>query len=67
MLRNQSKRYVYELMQVLLDEDTPRENQMEILEEIRAIADMNGQITIALNQIAQSDIGQNEIRIFLIT
>lgn len=38
-------------------EDTPRENQMEILNEIEGIADLNGQITIALSQVYQSDIG----------
>ena len=63
VLRSQIKRYVDSLMLVLLDEDTPRENQMEILEEIRSIADINGQITIALNQMSQSDMGQNEINI----
>ena len=56
VLRRQIKRYVDSLMLVLLDEDTPRENQMEILEEIRSIADINGEITVALNQISQSDI-----------
>lgn len=63
LLRGQLKRYVDSLMLVLLDEDTPRENQLEILEEIRTIADINGQITIALNQISQNDIGQNGVNI----
>lgn len=61
LLRSQLKRYVDSLMLVLLNKDTPRENQMEILNEIRSIADTNGQITIALNQISQSDIGENEV------
>ena len=56
LLDNQLKRYVDSLMLILLDEDTPRENQMEILDEIRFIADVNGKITIALEQISQSDI-----------
>ena len=63
LLRRQLKRYVDPLMLMLLDEDTPRENQMEILEEIRNIADINGEITVALNQISQSGMGQNEINI----
>ena len=63
LLQNQLKQYVDSLMSVLLDEDTPRTNQMEILNELRTIADMNGQITIALNQVSQSDMGQNEINI----
>ena len=52
-LRNQLKRYVDSLMLVLLDEETPRENQIEILEEIKSIAEINGEITVALNQISQ--------------
>ena len=52
-LRNQLKRYVDSLMLVLLDEETPRENQMEILEEIKSIAEINGEITLALNQVSQ--------------
>ena len=63
LLKNQLEQYVDSLMFVLLDEDTPRENQMEILNELRSIADINGEITIALNQISQSDMGQNEINI----
>ena len=54
-LRNQLKRYVDSLMLVLLDEETPRENQMEILEEIKSIAEINGEITLALNQISQRE------------
>ena len=61
LLRNQIKRYVDSLMLVLLDEETPKENQIEILNEIRTIADINGQITIALNQVSQSNIRKNEI------
>ncbi|MCZ0933517.1 MAG: hypothetical protein OXJ52_10270 [Oligoflexia bacterium] len=61
LLENQLKQYVDSLMSVLLDEDTPRKNQMEILEELRTIADMNGQITIALNQVSQSGLEQDHI------
>ena len=63
LLQNQLEQYVDSLMSVLLDEDTPRENQMEILNELKTIADVNGQITIALNQVSQSDMGQNEINL----
>ena len=63
LLRSQISKYVESLIMVLMDEDTPRENQMEILDEIRTIADTSGQITIALNQISQSDMGQNKIDI----
>ena len=59
-LRNEIKQYVDSLMLVLLDEDTPRENQMEILDEIRTIADINGEITVALNQMSQLGIKQDE-------
>jgi len=62
-LRKQINRYVDSLIHVLLDKDTPRENQVEILDEIRTIADINGKIILALNQMSQSDIGQNEINI----
>ena len=62
-LRKQINQYVDSLIHVLLDEDTPRENQVEILAEIRSIADINGKITLALSQVSQSDIGQNEINI----
>ena len=48
LLRSQINKYVESLILVLLDEHTPRENQMEILDEIRTIADINGQITIPL-------------------
>ena len=48
-------------MVVLLDENTPRENQMEILEEIRTIADINGDITVAMSQISQGGIKQSRI------
>ncbi len=63
LLRSQLNGYVDSLIRVLLDEETPRENQMEILDEIRTVADTNGDITRALNRISQSDIGQNEINI----
>ena len=63
LLRSQISKYVESLIMVLMDEDTPRENQMEILDEIRTIADTSGQITIALNQISQIDMGQNKIDI----
>ena len=59
-LRNEIKQYVDSLMLVLLDEYTPRENQMEILDEIRTIADINGEITVALNQMSQLGIKQDE-------
>ena len=52
-LRNQLKEYVNSLMLILLNEETPRENQMSILEEIKSIAEINGEITLALNQISQ--------------
>ena len=61
LLQNQLEQYVDSLMSVLLDEDTPRKNQMEILSELRTIADVNGKIALAMDQISQSDIGQNEI------
>ena len=61
LLQNQLEQYVDSLMSVLLDEDTPRENQMEILNELRTIADVNGQITIALNQVSQSGLEQDHI------
>ena len=61
LLQNQLKQYVDSLMSVLLDENTPRKNQMEILNELRTIADVNGQITIALNQVSQSGLEQNHI------
>lgn len=63
VLRKQLNRYVDTLIYVLLDKDTPRENQVEILGEVRTIADINGKITLALNEMSQSDIGQNEINI----
>ena len=63
LLRDQVKRYVDSLMLVLLATDTPRKNQLEILDEIKNIADINGQITIALNQISQTDTGQNKLNI----
>ena len=62
-LRKQINRYVDSLIHVLLDEDTPRENQVEILDEIRTIADINGKITLALSQVSQSGLEQNEINI----
>ena len=52
-LRNQLTEYVSSLMVILLNEETPRENQMEIMEEIKYIAEVNGEITLALNQISQ--------------
>ena len=63
LLKKQLEQYVDSLMFVLLDEDTPRENQMEILDELRTIADINGKIAGAMDQISQSDIGQSEIDI----
>ena len=52
-LRNQLTEYVNSLMLILLNEETPKENQMSILEEIKYIAEINGEITLALNQISQ--------------
>ena len=69
LLEKQLEQYVDSLIFVLLDEDTPRENQMEILNELRTIADINGKIAGAMDQISQSgleqsggDTDENEIR-----
>ena len=58
LLRGQLKRYVDSLMLVLLDTKTPKKNQIEILDEIRTIADINGEITVAMNQLSQTGIGE---------
>jgi len=63
LLQNRLNQHVNFLISVFLDKDTPRENQIEILNELETIADVNGQITIALNQISQSGLGQNEVNI----
>ena len=52
-LQGQLNQYVDTLMLILLNEETPRENQTEILDEIKLVADVNGKITITLNQISQ--------------
>ena len=56
ILKDQLKRYVDSLMLVLLDEETTKANQIEILEEIKSIAELNGEISIALSQISQSNL-----------
>ena len=61
LLRSEIKQYVHSLMLVFLNKKTPIENQLEILHEIRTIADINGQITIALSQMSQSDIMKSKI------
>jgi len=61
LLQNQLEQYVNSLMFVLLDKDTPRKNQMEILDELKTIADMNGEIASAMDQISQSGLEQDYI------
>ena len=60
-LKRQLEQYVDSLMFVLLDEDTPRKNQMEILDELRSIADMSGEVASAMDQISQSGLEQDHI------
>jgi len=59
LLQNQLEQYVNSLMFVLLDKDTPRKNQMEILDELKTIADINGKIASAMDQISQSGLEQD--------
>ena len=62
ILRDQLKRYVDSLMLVFLNEKTPKQNQIEILEEIQSIAELNGEITTALSQLSQSGIAITDFK-----
>ena len=52
-LQSELKQYVDSLMLFLLNEEVSRETQMRILDELKSIAEVNGEITMALNQISQ--------------
>ena len=55
-LRGQLKQYVDSLMLVFINEETPVENQLEILHEMKGMADLNGAIATALDQMDQKGI-----------
>ena len=52
-LRMQIKQYIDSLAVIFLDKNTSVENQIEILQEFKSMADLNGDIATALNQMSQ--------------
>ena len=55
-LKSELKQYVDSLTKVLLDKNTPRDIQIEIINEIKGLSEINGEISLALNQIASKKI-----------
>ena len=59
-LENQIDKYTDSLMLVLLSEDTPQVNKIEIIKEIQSLSDKNEKIKRALTQISQKGIEQKK-------
>ena len=59
-LRVQIKQYIDSLAVIFLDKNTSAENQIEILHEFKSMADLNGEIAIALNEMTQREV-ENDI------
>ena len=57
-LEDQINKYTDSLMLVLLSEDTPQANKIEIIKEIQSLSDKNEKIKGALLQISQKGIAQ---------
>ena len=59
-LRVQIKQYIDSLAVIFLDKNTSVKNQIEILHELKSLADMNGEIVTALNQMSQKGVGYED-------